>query len=226
MAAAGVGSRRGCEELIRQGRVRVNGAVAELGKVVDPVGDRIEVDGRTLKSTSRRVYLMLNKPRGYITTVSDPQGRPTVMELLGTRWPRVFPVGRLDRDTEGLLLLTNDGPLAHALLHPSKGVEKVYLARVQGMPKAKDLRRMEAGIELDDGPTAPCKARVVGPSQVEIRLKEGRKRQVRRMLGIMGYPVLELQRVRFGPLALGEMALGKVRSLDAREVRDLKRACS
>ncbi len=222
LAAAGVASRRACEDLIRAGRVKVNGETALLGVSVDPAIDQVEFDGQPVVGTSRRIYLMLNKPAGYITTVEDPQGRPTVMEFLPPNLPRLFPVGRLDKDTEGLLLFTDDGPLAHELLHPSKGVRKVYHAWLSQQPTRAILRQLEQGVELDDGPTAPCKARMKTSELLELEIKEGRKRQVRRMLKKVGYPVVRLRRVRFGPLHLTGLKAGQTRFLRPEELDKLR----
>jgi len=219
LASAGWGSRRGCEDLIRAGRVRVNGALATLGISVEG-GDRIEVDGRPVV-LEELVYLMLHKPIGLLTTVRDPGGRPTVMSLISVP-QRVFPVGRLDKNTSGLLLLTNDGPLAHALLHPSKGVRKRYEAVVRGEVVGSVLARLERGVMLDDGLTAPCRARALGRSAVRIEIKEGRKRQVRRMLEAVGHPVVSLHRVGFGPLVLGDLRVGESRALTSAELSMLR----
>jgi 23S rRNA pseudouridine2605 synthase len=167
LARAGFGARRVCDELIADGRVAVNGAVAELGRRVDPEHDRVEVDGVPIGVRPDLVHYLLNKPRGVVTTASDPQGRPTVVQLVPAE-PRVFPVGRLDADTEGLLLLTNDGELAHRLTHPSFGVEKEYLAEVEGSPSRGSLRRLREGIDLDDGVTAPAKVALVEPTVLRV----------------------------------------------------------
>jgi 23S rRNA pseudouridine2605 synthase len=227
LARAGLGSRRACEELIADGRVRVNGAVVDLGARADPEHDRIEVDGVPLGVRSGLVHYLLNKPRGVVTTASDPQGRPTVVELVPAE-PRVFPVGRLDVDTEGLLLLTNDGDLAHRVMHPSHGVEKEYLAEVEGTPSRGALRRLRDGVELDDGMTAPAKVGLLGDAQgdgvLRLTIHEGRKRQIRRMCEAVGHPVRRLVRVRIGPLSDGRLKPGEWRSLTQAEVRDLERA--
>ncbi|MGH9178915.1 MAG: pseudouridine synthase [Acidimicrobiales bacterium] len=223
LARAGFGSRRTCEELIAEGRVRVNGEVAELGRRVDPAADRVEVDGEGVGVGAGLVHYVLNKPRGVVTTASDPQGRPTVVELVPAD-PRVFPVGRLDADTEGLLLLTNDGELAHRLTHPSFGVEKEYLAEVVGTPSAAALRRLREGVVLDDGLTAPAKVAAVPPRALRIVIHEGRNRQVRRMCEAVGHPVVRLVRARIGPLAERGLAPGQWRALTTAEVRALSAA--
>jgi 23S rRNA pseudouridine2605 synthase len=223
LARTGIGSRRVCEDLIAEGRVTVNGAVAELGRRVDPETDRVEVDGVPLSVREGLVHYLLNKPAGVVTTASDPQGRPTVVELVPAE-PRVFPVGRLDADTEGLLLLTNDGDLTHRLTHPSFGVEKEYLALVEGTPSAGALRRLREGVELDDGITAPARASLQPPSSLTLVIHEGRNRQVRRMCEAIGHPVQRLVRVRVGPIADRRLAPGAWRPLTQDEVRALERS--
>jgi 23S rRNA pseudouridine2605 synthase len=223
LARTGIGSRRVCEDLIAEGRVTVNGDVAGLGRRVDPEVDRVEVDGVPLSVREGLVHYLLNKPAGVVTTASDPQGRPTVVQLVPPE-PRVFPVGRLDADTEGLLLLTNDGDLTHRLTHPSFGVEKEYLALVEGTPSAGDLRRLREGIELDDGVTAPARASLQPPSSLTLVIHEGRNRQVRRMCEAIGHPVQRLVRVRVGPIADRRLAPGAWRPLTQDEVRALERS--
>jgi len=223
LARTGIGSRRVCEDLIAEGRVTVNGTVAELGRRVDPEVDRVEVDGVPISVREGLVHYLLNKPAGVVTTASDPQGRPTVVELVPAE-PRVFPVGRLDAETEGLLLLTNDGDLTHRLTHPSFGVEKEYLALVEGTPSAGSLRRLREGIELDDGRTAPARASLQPPSSLTLVIHEGRNRQVRRMCEAIGHPVQRLVRVRIGPIADRQLAPGSWRPLTQDEVRALERS--
>jgi 23S rRNA pseudouridine2605 synthase len=223
LAQAGLGSRRASDELIDAGRVRVNGEVARPGQRVDPEVDVIEVDGAQIGVKPGLVHLLLNKPAGVITTAADPQGRPTVLDLVPAE-PRVFPVGRLDADTEGLLLLTNDGDLAHRLTHPSFGVEKEYLVEVEGEPGRGVVRRLREGVELDDGPTAPAKVSAIGDRLLRITIHEGRNRQVRRMCEAVGHPVRRLVRTRIGPLAERGLAPGEWRALTQDEVRALERA--
>lgn len=223
LAAAGFGSRRACEELIVAGRVLVNGEVARLGRRIDTGADRVEVDGVPVGVRPDFVYYLLNKRRGVVTTASDPQGRATVVDQVPAE-PRVFPVGRLDTDTEGLLLLTNDGDLTHRLTHPSFGVEKEYLAEVEGRPPAGAVRRLREGIQLDDGRTAPAKVALVPPNGLRIAIHEGRNRQVRRMCEAVGHPVVRLVRTRIGPLADRDLAPGAWRALATAEVRALERA--
>lgn len=220
LARTGFGSRRAAEELIEAGRVRVNGSIAVLGRRVDPDQDRVEVDGIPVGVRPGLVHYVLNKPRGVLSTAEDPQGRPTVVALVPPE-PRVFPVGRLDADTEGLLLLTNDGELAHRLTHPSFGVEKEYLAEVEGAPSAGSLRRLRQGVELDDGLTAPARVSLLAPNLVRISIHEGRNRQVRRMCEAVGHPVVRLVRTRIGPLVERELRPGQWRPLTTSEVRDL-----
>ena len=228
LAGAGLGSRRACEELIAGGRVTVNGEVAELGRRVDPERDRVEVDGVPVPVRPGFVYYLVNKPARVVTTAKDPQGRPTVLDLVPTE-PRVFPVGRLDYETEGLLVVSNDGDLAHGLTHPSRAVPKTYLAEVAGVPGRPALRALRHGVELEDGPTAPARVRLVqaraDSAALEIVLHEGRNRQVRRMCEAVGHPVRRLVRTRIGPLADRGLPPGHWRSLTTQEVRALYAAC-
>jgi pseudouridine synthase len=232
LSRSGVASRRAAEELIVAGRVSVNGEIAAgLGVKVTPGADEVRVDGALIEPPATLWYLMLNKPAGVVTTLDDPQGRPTVAKYVPDGAPRLFPVGRLDLATTGLLLLTNDGDLAHSLMHPRFHVSKVYLAGVDGVPDAADVRSLREGVDLDDGRTAPAGARVLSrdgsqASVVEITLREGRKRQVRRMLSAIGHPVRSLERVGYGPLTLGKLEPGTVRALRDDEVRALREAVS
>jgi 23S rRNA pseudouridine2605 synthase len=212
-----------CEELIDEGRVTVDGEVATLGRRVDTESQRVEVDGVRVSASPDLVYYLLNKPAGVVTTASDPQGRPTVVGLVPTE-PRVFSVGRLDADTEGLLVLTNDGDLAHRLTHPSFGIEKEYLAEVEGEPSRGAVRRLRQGVELDDGVTAPAKVSLVPPRALRITIHEGRNRQVRRMCEAVGHPVVRLVRTRIGPLVDRRLPPGQWRALSAAEIRELQEA--
>ncbi len=229
LARAGLGSRRSCEELIRAGRVAVNGnKVDELGAKAAPDAD-IRVDGRRVEIPQDRVYIVINKPPGYVTTRHDPQGRPTVMDLVPAELrKRVFPVGRLDQDSTGLLLLTDDGDLTQRLLHPKHHIAKEYLADVEGVPSETHLRRLRSGIKLDDGPTHPAEVMLVaqggGESRLRITITEGRNRQVRRMCWAIGHPVRRLKRVALGPLRLGELSLGEVRVLSQGQLQALRDA--
>lgn len=220
LARAGVASRRGADELIKAGRVTVNGARGELNTFV-AARDVVLVDGRAVDRQALR-HVLLNKPRGTITTARDPEGRPTVVDLVGGD-TRIVPVGRLDRDTTGVLLLTNDGALAHRLAHPRYLVEKTYVADVSGEPDDDDLRRLAEGIDLEDGPTAPARVRRLGPSRIELVLHEGRNRQVRRMLEAVGHPVVKLRRARYAGLGPGRLRPGDWRELTRDEVRRLRR---
>jgi 23S rRNA pseudouridine2605 synthase len=226
LASAGVGSRRYCEELIGAGRVEVDGEIVRrFGARVDPQHQVIRVDGRRIPAREDLVYVALNKPAGVLTSMSDSRGRKTMTDLLGDTAERLFHVGRLDYDTEGLMLLTNDGELAHRLAHPRFGVPKTYLAEVPG-PVPRDLgRQLIAGIELDDGVASADKFRVVeqvsGRALVEITLHEGRKHIVRRMLAAVGHPVSRLVRTQVGPVSLGSLRPGTTRALSAKEVGDL-----
>ncbi len=225
LARLGFGSRRACEELIVAGRVRVNGERAHLGRRVDLMSDSVEVDGVPVGVRPGLVYYLLNKPLGVVTTATDPQGRRTVVELVPER-PRVFPVGRLDAATEGLLILTNDGELTQRLSHPSFGVEKEYLAQVEGKPSPGALRRLREGVELEDGLTAPASVASVGPGLLRLVIHEGRNRQVRRMCATVGHPVVRLVRARIGPLADRRLAPGRWRELTVVEVRRLAEAAA
>jgi 23S rRNA pseudouridine2605 synthase len=223
LARAGYGSRRRCEQLIEQGRVRVDGEVARLGRRVDPSAARVTVDGAPAPTAPGLVYFLLNKPAGVVTTADDPQGRPTVLSLVPAE-PRVFPVGRLDRATEGLLILTNDGDLAQLLSHPSHGVEKEYLAEVHGDPSPQAVRRLREGVLLDDGITAPARVSRVAPGLLRVAIHEGRNRQVRRMCSAVGHEVVRLVRTRIGPLADSSLRPGAYRALTSAEVRKLGEA--
>ena len=219
LARAGVASRRGADELIKSGRVTVNGEPGRLNTFV-AARDRVELDGRTL-ARQQLAYVLLNKPAGVVTTARDPGGRPTVVGLVGHP-ARIVPVGRLDADATGALLLTNDGELAHRLAHPRYEVDKVYVAEVVGDPSPAALAALARGIELDDGPAAPARARRLAPGRVELVLHEGRNRQVKRMLAAVGHPVRRLHRSRYGPLTLAGLAAGEWRELTPAEVEALR----
>jgi 23S rRNA pseudouridine2605 synthase len=223
LARAGIGSRRVCEEFIIDGRVAVDGFPARVGHRVDVETALITIDNIPIAVRPDLVYYLLNKPTGVVTTADDPQGRPTVVELVPNE-VRVFPVGRLDLDTEGLLLLTNDGELTHRLTHPSFGVDKEYLAHVEGTPSRGALRMLREGIELDDGLTAPARASLLDPSLVRLVIHEGRNRQVRRMCEAVGHPVKRLVRTRIGPLIDRTLEAGTWRALTQNEVRGLEQA--
>lgn len=225
LALAGVASRRQAEQIIDAGRVEVNDSVVSIPH--HPVGpdDRVTVDGREVEPVEEKHYFLLDKPPGYLSTVSDTRGRPTVLELIGEIPARLYPVGRLDLDASGVLLLTNDGDLAYRLTHPRFGVEKKYRARVEGVPSASTLARMARGMELEDGRTAPAKVKLLGRlpggALLEIVLTEGRKRQVKRMCAAAGHPVVELHRTAFAFLTTARLGGGKYRRLSAAEVRRL-----
>jgi 23S rRNA pseudouridine2605 synthase len=235
LSGAGVASRRAAERLMAEGRVTVNGqTVLELGTKADLQTDDIRVDGRPIKRAARRIYLLLNKPRGYVTTRSDPEGRPTVLDLVSGLHDYVYPVGRLDYDSEGLLILTNDGDLAAALTHPSHEVEREYHARVRGTPDDHTLDRLCRGVMIEGRRTSPANVGLVSTgvgqqrdqSLVSIVLHEGRTRQVRKMFEAVGHPVVRLRRVRIGPLTDPGLKVGMVRELAPREVAALRRASS
>jgi 23S rRNA pseudouridine2605 synthase len=218
LARAGIASRRGSDDLIKKGRVKVNDEPGELNTYVHP-GDRVEVDGELVAPQALK-YVLLNKPAGVVTTARDPQGRRTVVQLVDLQ-ERVVPVGRLDADTTGALLLTNDGPLAHRLAHPRYGVEKVYEVEVEGEPDEQALRTLAEGVELEDGVTAPATVRCLAPDLLELTLHEGRNRQVRRMLDAVGHPVRRLHRSRYAGLTLEGLEPGAWRELEPSEVKRL-----
>ncbi len=221
LARAGFGSRRACEELVASGRVEVNGEVAVLGRRVEVTQDTVAVDGVVVAVDPALVHWLLNKPSGVVTTASDTHGRRTVLDLVPGE-PRVHPVGRLDMETEGLLLLTNDGDLTHRLTHPSHGVPKEYVAQVEGSPSRSAIRRLREGVELDDGPTAPAKVSELSPGVLRITIHEGRNRQVRRMCAAVGHPVKRLVRTRIGPLRDTRLEPGAWRELSNEELRSLE----
>lgn len=227
IAQAGIASRREAERMILGGRVTVNGKVVdELGRKADPDKDHIKVDGRLITRPESKAYVILYKPRGYVTTTSDPEGRPTIMELLEKVKGRVFPVGRLDYDTEGLILCTNDGDLAHRLQHPRHEVPKTYFAKVEGVPTPDEIARLRKGVKLEDGMTAPAKVKLIRKAEanswLEIIIHEGRNRQVKRMCETIGHPVIKLKREGFAFLTLGNLRPGEFRHLTAEEIKKLK----
>ena len=233
LSQAGIASRRAAEKLIADGRVSVNGTtIREMGVKADPTVDDIRVDGRRVKSAERPRYILLNKPKGYVTTRSDPQRRPTVIDLVSGVREYVYPVGRLDFDSEGLLLLTNDGDLAARLTHPRHGVERTYEARVAGMPDREAIDRLRKGIPLDGHRTLPANVVLVnerrrdGNGLLRITIREGRNRQVRRMCEAVSHPVQTLRRIRIGPIADDRLKLGQWRELTADEIRNLKSGTS
>jgi 23S rRNA pseudouridine2605 synthase len=220
LARAGIASRRGSDDLIKAGRVRVNDLPGALNTYVH-TGDRVEVDGRPVTAQPLK-YVLLHKPAATVTTASDPEGRPTVVQLVEEIPERVVPVGRLDADTTGALLLTNDGPLSHRLAHPRYGVEKVYEVEVEGEPDEAALRQLAEGVDLDDGRTAPAAVRRLGPSKLELTLHEGRKHQVKRMCEGVGHPVRRLHRSRYASLDLAGLAPGQWRELTHAELVRLR----
>lgn len=226
LAAAGIASRRASEAMIAEGRVEVNGRlVLEQGLRVDPDRDEIRVDGSRIPPPRRHAYLVLNKPRGVVSTMDDPEGRPTLVDFLGGRRERLFHVGRLDTDTEGLIILTNDGEFAHRLAHPSYEVPKTYLAVVEGKVDRRTIQRLTKGITLDDGPVRPDRVRLRNAaedrSMVEVVLHEGRYRIVRRMFDSVGHPVRDLARIAIGPVRLGRLPSGELRELGRDELGSL-----
>ena len=230
LARAGLASRRRAEEMIRAGRVSVNGRrVTEMGQLADPEADAIRVDGRPLRRPGVARVLAVYKPRGVVTTLDDPEGRPTIADLLPRGGERLFPVGRLDYHSEGLLLLTNDGDLAYRILRPGAGVTKTYHVKVRGVPGATELRRFARGLPLDGRRTLPARVRPLRPttegnSWVEVILNEGRRNQIRRMFQILGHPVQRLRRVQVGPIELGDLTPGTCRELREAELQRLRQA--
>lgn len=228
LAHAGIASRRTCEELISSGKVKVNGLVVrEMGVKVDPEKDRVEVAGKDVRIEEEKYYLVLNKPKGYVTTLRDPQKRPKVGDLLEDVKARVYPVGRLDFDTSGLLLMTNDGDITYRLTHPKHEIGKTYVALVKGVPDQDKLKRFQKGLRLADGVTAPAKVKLLKKQGsnclLEITIYEGRNRQIRRMCETIGHPVLELKRVSMGFLNVDGLETGKYRYLTRSEIAKLKR---
>ncbi|HYA40218.1 MAG TPA: pseudouridine synthase [Syntrophobacteraceae bacterium] len=225
LAQAGVGSRRAAEELVRQGRVEVNGARAQLGCTVDPVEDRISLDGKPVILKRQRVIVALNKPGGCVTTTSDPLGRRTVLDFLPDFGVRIFPVGRLDYDAEGLILLTNDGELANRLLHPRYGVSKVYDVKIKGLPDKKAIEQLRKGVRIEEGLTGPAQVEIIrelaNAAWLRITLHQGWNRQIKRMGLAVGHPVLKIRRIAYGPVRLGRLATGRHRLLRAEEIRKI-----
>lgn len=227
LAKMGIASRRAAEEIILEGRVTVNGKAATLGMKADPSKDHIKLDGKLLTKPEPKVYLMMNKPKGVITTLSESEERPTIRDFLKKIKYRIFPVGRLDYDSEGLLLLTNDGDFAHTILHPSKKIPKTYHVKIKGLLEDDDIEKLKRGVKLQDGMTSPSKVKKLRKAEenswIEITIYEGRKRQVRRMLEKVGHPVLKLKRVRINGIELGNLALGAIRYLTSEEVNKIKK---
>ena len=228
LSQSGIASRRDVKKYIAAGRVSVNGErVLIPGTHIDPQRTEITFDGEPIRGKPKRIYLMLNKPVGYITTVRDERGRPTVMELVSDISERVYPVGRLDLDTEGLLLLTNDGDFAHRILHPSHEIQKTYIAWVEGQPNRREIQRLREGIEIEEGVITSAKVNQIGKregqTQFRVIIHEGRKRQIRRMFHAVGHDVLYLKRVRIGSLSLGQLLIGKYRPLTPAEIESLNR---
>lgn len=224
LARSGVASRRAANSLIASGAVLVNGSrPPPQGLLIDPERDRVTVAGREVRPPSAHAYLVLNKPAGHLVTARDPQGRPTALDLVASG-SRLFSVGRLDRDTRGVLLLTDDGGLAHRLAHPRYGVEKEYVATVEGRPSREALQRLRDGVDLEDGRTQPARVELLAPNRVRLRIHEGRKRQVRRMLAAVGHPVTDLVRTAFGPLRAEDLPEGRHRELTQEELKELRSA--
>jgi 23S rRNA pseudouridine2605 synthase len=225
IAEMGIASRRKAEELITEGRVKVNGKVAIIGMKADPARDHIKVDGKLLVTPEKKVYFIFYKPRGVVTSLSDPEGRPTVNDFLRGIKERVFPVGRLDYDSEGMLILTNDGDFAHAIMHPSRKIPKTYLVKVKGVLQDEDLERLRKGIRLDRTVTAPAKVKRLRKTQqnswIEMTIHEGKKRQIRRMLERVGHPVMRLMRIRIDGLEMGDLKPGMLRHIAQEEMRTI-----
>jgi 23S rRNA pseudouridine2605 synthase len=226
IAEMGIASRRAAEEIIIEGRVTVNGKPAEIGMKADPLRDHIKVDGKLLVNPEKKVYFIFNKPRGVLTSLGDPEGRPTVTDFLKGIKQRVFPVGRLDYDSEGMLLLTNDGELAHAVLHPSKKIPKTYLVKVKGVLEKEDMEKLRTGIRLDRTVTAPAKVKPLrktdNNSWIEMTIYEGKKRQIRRMLEKVGHQVMRLMRIRIDGIEMGKIKPGEFRRLSSEELEKIK----
>ncbi|MFZ6016857.1 MAG: pseudouridine synthase [Nitrospirota bacterium] len=227
LAEMGITSRRKAEELIIKGRVTVNGQIANIGMKVDPNRDHIKLNGKLLTRPEKKVYLVFNKPKGVVTSLYDPEGRPTIKDFLKGIKFRVFPVGRLDYDSEGMLLITNDGDFAHAVLHPSKKISKTYLVKVKGILREEEIEKLRTGVKLGYGMTAPAKVKRIRKGDVnswlEMTIYEGKKRQIRRMLEKIGHPVLKLRRIRINGLELGNLEPGAYRYLSADEIIKIRR---
>ena len=226
LAHAGIASRRMCENIIKSGRVKVNGkTVCEPGFKIDPQNDKVQADGQYVKHKQKNIYLILNKPRGYVSTVKDERDRKTVLDLVKHIDERVYPVGRLDYRSEGLLILTNDGDLTYFLTHPKNKIPKTYRVRVRGVPSMDKLEKLASGVELEDGRTSPAKISLIdilkGNALLEITITEGKNRQIRKMCEHVGHPVLRLVRTRIGPLELRKLPSGKVRELTQKELKML-----
>jgi 23S rRNA pseudouridine2605 synthase len=225
IAEMGISSRRTAEEMIMEGRVTVNGKTALIGMKADPFRDHIKVDGKLLVTPEKKVYFIFNKPKGVVTSLSDPEGRPTVHDFLKGIKQRVFPVGRLDYDSEGMLFLTNDGEFAHAVLHPSKKIPKTYLVKVKGVLEEEDIGKMKTGIRLGRTMTAPANVRRLRKTEnnswIEITIYEGKKRQIRRMLERVGHPVMRLMRIRINGLEMGGLKPGAYRKMTPEEMKKI-----
>jgi 23S rRNA pseudouridine2605 synthase len=228
ISQAGITSRRKAEELILQGRVEVNGKVVRtLGAKANPEKDHVKLNGRLLQLKQPKIYLMLNKPKGYVTTLQDPEGRPTVIELLKGVHQRVYPIGRLDYDAEGLLLFTNDGETAEHLMHPRYEIPRTYLVKVKGVLEDPEIKQLEIGVPLEDGMTAPCRIEKIRKTQenswIELTMREGRNRQIKRMMEHAGHPVLKLKRILFAGLELASLETGEYRYLTEKEIQKIKK---
>jgi len=226
LAKMGIASRRKAEEMIEEGRVIVNGKVARLGEKADPAVDHIKVDGKLLTKPEPKVYFIFNKPKGVVTSLYDPEGRPTIKDFLKGIRQRVYPVGRLDYDSEGLLILTNDGELAHSILHPSKEIQKTYMVKVKGKIDEDSIEKLRKGVKIEGGITAPAKVIKISETEenswIEITIHEGRKRQIRRMLLKVGHPVLKLKRIKIANLKLGSLKSGEIRRITPEELKKLR----
>jgi 23S rRNA pseudouridine2605 synthase len=230
LAEAGIASRRAAEEMIVEGRVTVNGKVAVLGMKADPAKDHIKVNGKLISRSEPKIYLIFHKPRSVVTSLRDPEGRPTVRDYLKGIKYRVYPVGRLDYDSEGLLLLTNDGELASEILHPSRKIPKTYAVKVKGVPEDSGLEKLRKGIRLEDGMTAPAKVIRIGVTAnntwIEMTIHEGKKRQIRRMCEAIGHPVQKLKRTRIDGISLGELKPGEFRYMSSSEIQSIRKFIS